>query len=65
MDHDWPANLLQRQNDGVAVKPACGSTGKQGSYNVPAHVIAVFLIFVISTLGRTRRLLASSSAYRM
>lgn len=43
------AELQRRQDE--SSKPACGSTGKQGTYNVPIHVFAVFLILIISTIG--------------
>ena len=31
--------------------PACGSQGLRGSYNTTLHVLALFLILVLSTLG--------------
>lgn len=50
-----PLNLLQaelqRRQDGEE-KPACGSVRK-GSYNTGAHVFALFLILILSTLGKT------------
>jgi len=49
------AELRRRQDDEDTAKPACGTTGKQGAYNVPIHVFAVFLILVISTIGRYLR----------
>ncbi|ETN37244.1 uncharacterized protein HMPREF1541_08234 [Cyphellophora europaea CBS 101466] len=41
---------LQRRQDGNE-KPACGSSGKQGSYTMGAHVFALFLILALSTLA--------------
>lgn len=43
------AELRRREDNGA--KPACGTTGRGGSYNVLSHVLAVVLIFVISTIG--------------
>ncbi|KAL4883613.1 UV radiation resistance protein and autophagy-related subunit 14-domain-containing protein [Aspergillus karnatakaensis] len=40
-------NVYRDSND---TKPACGSI-KQGAYNAPAHVMALFLILVLSTLA--------------
>ena len=31
--------------------PACGSRGSRGSYNTTLHVLALFLILILSTLG--------------
>ena len=31
--------------------PACGSRGSGGSYNTTLHVLALFLILILSTLG--------------
>lgn len=45
------AELRRRASDNEDLKPACGTTGKRGSYNVPVHIFAVFLILIISTLG--------------
>lgn len=42
--------LYRRQDVDNAPKPACGSD-RQGHYNVPLHVFALFLILVLSTLG--------------
>lgn len=39
---------MHRDSDNA--KPACGSI-KQGAYNTPLHVMALFLILVLSTLG--------------
>jgi len=40
---------LARRNE-AAVKPECGS-GIKGSYNTSAHVGALILILVLSTIG--------------
>lgn len=42
---------LQRRQDGDE-KPACGRSGSRGSYNMGAHVFALFLILILSTLGK-------------
>lgn len=49
---------LGTQTQGVApspaqtsTRPACGSTIKSGSYNMPMHVAALFIILIFSTLG--------------
>lgn len=54
---DIPAAILRaelaRRNevrDEDAEKATCGST-RSGAYNTPAHVMALFLILVLSTLG--------------
>ena len=44
------AELRRRQEDGE--KPACGSRSK-GSYDTSAHVFALVLILVLSTLGKS------------
>lgn len=44
---------LSRRNevrDEDVEKATCGST-RSGAYNTPAHVMALFLILVLSTLG--------------
>lgn len=45
------AELQRRASENGDVKPACGTTGRRGSYNVPVHIFAVFLILIISFLG--------------
>ena len=45
------AELLRRDEDNGTNKPTCGTTGKRGTYNVPIHVLAVLIIFVLSTIG--------------
>ena len=35
--------------------PACGSQGLRGSYNTTLHVLALFLILILSTLGMSQR----------
>ena len=45
------AELLRRDEDDGANKPTCGTTGKRGTYNVSIHVLAVLIIFVLSTIG--------------
>jgi hypothetical protein len=42
---------LARRQDGET-KPACGTTGKVGSYNTATHVFALVLILVLSTVGK-------------
>lgn len=44
------AELSRRQD--VPYKPACGSTQERGTYNMPLHVFALFLILGLSTLGQ-------------
>lgn len=46
------AELVRRNEVGDAddEKATCGST-RSGAYNTPAHVMALFLILVLSTLG--------------
>lgn len=45
------AELARRGENGEAdEKPECGSK-RQGAYNTPIHVMALFLILVLSTLG--------------
>lgn len=47
------AELIRRQDGqdaGEDQKPSCGST-RSGTYNTPIHVMALFLILVLSTLG--------------
>lgn len=46
------AELARRHEvrDEDAEKATCGST-RSGAYNTPAHVMALFLILVLSTLG--------------
>jgi hypothetical protein len=41
---------LLRRNVASDETPACGSKS-QGAYNTSLHVMALFLIFVLSTLG--------------
>ncbi|KAL4981357.1 Zinc/iron permease [Aspergillus falconensis] len=51
---------LYRRNiyrDSSEAKPACGSI-KQGAYNTPLHVMALFLILVLSTLACSFPILA-------
>ncbi|KAL6239420.1 hypothetical protein BDW75DRAFT_140023 [Aspergillus navahoensis] len=51
---------LYRRNiyrDSSDAKPACGSI-KQGAYNTPLHVMALFLILVLSTLACSFPILA-------
>ena len=43
--------LYRRQEDGSA-KPECGSA-KKGGYNTGVHVFALFLILILSTLGKS------------
>lgn len=40
---------LERRTE-IAEKPKCGS-GSKGSYNTSAHVFALILILVLSTIG--------------
>ena len=47
--HLLHGELIRRQDD--SDKPECGTTGKQGTYNTPLHVFALFLIFILSTLA--------------
>ncbi|KAI9367819.1 UV radiation resistance protein and autophagy-related subunit 14-domain-containing protein [Aspergillus egyptiacus] len=61
---DIPDNLLRaeitRRNvyrDSDSSKPACGSV-RQGAYNTPAHVMALFLILFLSTLACSFPILA-------
>ena len=44
------AEISRRQD--APYKPACGTTGEKGTYNMPGHVFALFLILVLSTLGQ-------------
>lgn len=44
------AEILRRQD--APYKPACGTTGEKGTYNMPLHVFALFLILGLSTLGQ-------------
>ena len=45
------AEIQRRAYENGSTKPACGSTTKRGGYNVPTHVMAVFLILIVSTVG--------------
>lgn len=45
------AELARRAEE--AEKPQCGS-GRKGGYNTSAHVFALVLILVLSTLGRLK-----------
>ncbi|KAL3470463.1 Zinc/iron permease [Aspergillus californicus] len=51
--------LLRRvvYRDSDSAKPACGSA-KQGAYNTPVHVMALFLILILSTLACSFPILA-------
>lgn len=42
------AELSRRQD----AKPACGSAENHGTYNTGLHVFALFLILILSTLGK-------------
>ena len=42
---------LQRRQDAPA-KPACGTTGRRGTYNTGIYVFALFLILGLSTLSQ-------------
>jgi zinc transporter ZupT len=44
------AELQRRQDDNE--KPKCGGTGNRGVYNMGSHVFALFLILILSTLGK-------------
>jgi hypothetical protein len=44
------AEILRRQD--APYKPACGTSGEKGIYNMPMHVFALFLILGLSTLGQ-------------
>lgn len=44
------AELKRRQDDGQDQKPECGSR-ERGWYDTAAHVFALFLILVLSTLS--------------
>lgn len=52
--HVLRAELARRMGGGDAAdappRPECGS-GKRGNYDTGLHVLALFLILVISTLG--------------
>src|SRR4051794_3662816 len=52
--HNLPLSLLhaelQRRQD-KDYKPSCGTSTQRGSYNLPLHVFALFLILILSTLG--------------
>jgi hypothetical protein len=52
--HNLPLSLLhaelQRRQD-KDYKPSCGTSGERGTYNLPLHVFALFLILILSTLG--------------
>jgi hypothetical protein len=52
--HNLPLSLLhaelQRRQD-KDYKPSCGTSGERGSYSLPLHVFALFLILILSTLG--------------
>ncbi|KAL2828873.1 Zinc/iron permease [Aspergillus pseudoustus] len=53
-------NELYRRNvhhDADEAKPACGSN-RQGTYNTPVHVMALFLILILSTLACSFPILA-------
>jgi hypothetical protein len=52
--YEFPSHVLrselQRRDEQVS-KPACGSGGRRGSYNMALHVAALFIILILSTLG--------------
>ena len=43
------AEIFRRQD--APYKPTCGTSGEKGTYNMPLHVFALFLILGLSTLG--------------
>lgn len=43
---------LKRRKEDVENKPECGSRNK-GHYDMSAHVLALVLILVLSTLGKS------------
>lgn len=48
------AALLEelRRRDESSTRPSCGSVASGQTYNTPLHVFALFLILVLSTLGK-------------
>ncbi|MCJ1341562.1 hypothetical protein MMC09_006858 [Bachmanniomyces sp. S44760] len=60
---EWLHIEIQKRQDAPS-KPACGS-GKKGAYNVSLHVFALFLILVLSTLGKYGSHLSDPSATLM
>ena len=53
---DLPTELLRqelraRDDNETSSKPTCGSGSNRIGYNTSAHVFALFLILVLSTLG--------------
>jgi hypothetical protein len=53
--HNLPLGLLHAELQRRQEKdygPSCGTNGVQGSYNLPLHVFALFLILILSTLGQ-------------
>jgi hypothetical protein len=53
---DISSHLLHaelRRRDGEITKPLCGSGRRKGSYNTSLHVAALFIILILSTLGRS------------
>jgi ZIP zinc/iron transport family len=49
--HILLTELSRRQDDTTTSKPTCGTSGRQGNYNTPLHVFALFLILGLSTLA--------------
>jgi solute carrier family 39 (zinc transporter), member 1/2/3 len=48
---DLPTSILSAELARRAERPACGSEAGKHGYNTPAHVVALFIILLLSTLG--------------